>query len=389
LHVFGDLPEGLAADDFSVRLSGWLTPAEDGPHEIALRGFGGRRLKVDGVLAADLWDAPPATDIPTALFEGRQDGGEFMLHAGVRVRIEAELHAAVHAPYLLAIGCRAAQTADLMQAAVDAAAASDVAIVVVGNDETWETEGRDRKTTTLPGRQDELVERVAAANKRTIVIVNAGCPMALPWSDRVAAIIYAWFPGQEFGNALADVLTGRSEPGGRLPFTIAARETDYPALSTTPGEEERLVYAEGLNVGYRHFDAAAIEPRFCFGHGLGYSKIEFESLAVSADSLPDGDAARLTVRLRNVGDRAGKQVVQVYVSDLESSVTRPQRELKGFSAVRLGPGESFDLSMALEDRDLAYWDETAAGWRIEPGRFEILVGASSRDIRLKASLELD
>jgi beta-glucosidase len=388
MHFFADLPQGLVQDDFSVRLSGWVTPAESGPHEIALRGFGGRRLKVDGVTAADLWDAPPAADVPTALFEGREDGATFELQAGKPVLIEAELHSSMMAACLLAIGCRSPQEGDRIEQAVAAAAAADAAIVVVGNDEAWESEGRDRGTVTLPGRQDELVERVAAANPRTVVVVNAGCPMDLPWSDRVAAVLYAWLPGQEFGNALADVLLGRSEPGGRLPFTIAAREADYPALSTTPGEQEQLVYAEGINLGYRHFDAAGVEPRFCFGHGLGYARIEFETLEVAADGLPEGDSAQLRVRLRNAGTRAGKEVVQVYVADLESSVPRPPRELKGFTAVHLEPGEIIDVSLALEDRDLAYWDVEAAGWRIEPGRFEILVGASSRDIRLRASLEL-
>jgi beta-glucosidase len=389
MHLFADLPQGLVQDDFSVRLSGWVTPAESGPHEIALRGFGGRRLKVDGVPAADLWNAPPATDVPTALFEGRQDGGTFELQAGKPVLIEAELHSAVNAACLLAIGCRSPQQADRLEQAVAAAASADAVIVVVGNDEAWESEGRDRSTVTLPGRQNELVERVAATNPRTIVVVNAGCPMDLPWADRVAAVLYAWLPGQEFGNALADVLLGKSEPGGRLPFTIAARESDYPALSTTPGEQEQLVYAEGVNLGYRHFDAAGIEPRFCFGHGLGYARIEFESLEVAADGLPEGDSAQLKVRLRNVGSRAGKQVVQVYVADLESSVPRPPRELKGFAAVHLAPGESTDVFLALEDRDLAYWDGDGGGWRIEPGRFEIQVGASSRDIRLRAALDLE
>jgi beta-glucosidase len=217
MHFFADLPQGLVQDDFSVRLSGWVTPAESGPHEIALRGFGGRRLKVDGVTAADLWDAPPAADVPTALFEGREDGATFELQAGKPVLIEAELHSSMMAACLLAIGCRSPQEGDRIEQAVAAAAAADAAIVVVGNDEAWESEGRDRGTVTLPGRQDELVERVAAANPRTVVVVNAGCPMDLPWSDRVAAVLYAWLPGQEFGNALADVLLGRSEPGGGLP----------------------------------------------------------------------------------------------------------------------------------------------------------------------------
>ena len=389
LHIFGDLPHGIEPDDFAVRMSGWLTPAESGPHEMELRGFGGRRLLVGGVVAADLWSASPAGDIPTALFEGSQDGGTFELRAGEPVLVAAELHSASHSPYQLNIGCRAPQAADQMERAVAAAAAADVAIVVVGNDEVWESEGRDRKTVTLPGRQNELVEHVAAANPRTIVVVNAGCPMDLPWADRVAAVLYAWLPGQEFGNALADVLLGAAEPGGRLPFTIAAGESDYPALSTKPGEQERLVYAEGLNLGYRRFDAAGVDPRFCFGHGLSYTRIEFESLEVSADGLPEGDSARLKVRLHNTGTRAGKEVVQVYVADLEASVPRPPRELKGFAAVHLAPGETAEITLALEERDLAFWDEAGGGWRIEPGRFEILLGASSRDIRLRALLEVE
>ena len=387
MRFFGDLPKGLAQDDFSVRLSGWLTPSASGSFEIVIRGAGGRRLRVDGAVAANLWDAPPGDNIPTALFESRQDGAKFDLQAGKRVLIEAELHSAVEAPYLLAIGCRSPQASGQMERAVEAARSADVAIVVVGNDESWETEGRDRKTVALPGRQNELVERVAAVNPKTIVVVNAGCPMDLPWSDRVAAVLYAWLPGQEFGNALADVLLGVTEPGGRLPVTIAARESDYPALGTTPDEQGQLVYTEGINLGYRHFDAAGIEPRFCFGHGLGYTRIEFESLEVSADGLAAGTLAQLRVRLRNTGTRAGKEVVQVYVADLESSVPRPPRELKGFAAVHLAPGESTEVFLALEDRDLAYWDDDGGGWRIEPGRFEILVGASSRDIRLRASLE--
>jgi beta-glucosidase len=384
MHFFGDLPAGLAQDDFSVRVSCWLTPAESGAHEIAIRGFGGRRLLLDGAVVADLWQAPPAASIPTALFEGREGGGSFELTAGRRVLLQAELHSAAHAPYVLAIGCHPPHSGNGIEAAAAAAASADVAIVVVGNDDSWETEGRDRKDTILPGRQDELVEAVAAANPRTVVVVNAGCPMSLPWADRVAAVVYAWLPGQEFGNALADVLLGVAEPGGRLPFTIAAAEADYPALSTTPGAGEQLVYAEGVNVGYRHFDAAGIEPRFCFGHGLGYTRIEFESLEV-VDALSSG-AAQLRVRLHNSGTRAGKAVVQVYVADVEASVPRPPRELKGFTAVRLEAGESTDVLLSIEERDLAFWDEAGGGWRIEPGRFELLVGASSRDIRLRATL---
>jgi len=205
----------------------------------------------------------------------------------------------------------------------------------------------------------------------------------------VAAIIYAWLPGQEFGNALADVLLGVAEPGGRMPVTIARDSGDYPALNTTPDEHDQLVYSEGVDIGYRHFDAKAIEPRFCFGHGLGYTDFEYESLGLAADGKVEGEPLELRIRLRNAGDRAGKEVVQVYVADLESSVRRPPRELKGFAVVRLEPGESAEIGMAISDRDLAFWDTERNAWHVEPGSFEIQVGRSSRDIRLRARFELE
>jgi beta-glucosidase len=387
-HFSGGLPGVLPQNDFAVRLSAWLTPRLSGPHQVVMRGVGGRRLFVDGVAAADAWN-DSVVDAPTAIFAAKERGATFQLEAGKRVLIVAEAHSNSIETIVLSIGCAEPEVGDAMASAVAAAASADVAIVVVGTDETWESEGRDRKTVTLPGRQDELVQLVAAANRKTVVVVNSGCPMDLPWADKVAAVIYAWLPGQEFGHALADVLLGLREPGGRLPVTLARRAADFPAYDTTPGPNEELEYREGINLGYRGFDAAATEPRFAFGHGLGYTTFEYESLELGADGLADGEPLELRVKLRNTGPRSGKEVVQIYVADLESSVPRPPRELRGFAVVRLAPGEAVELALALEDRDLAYWDIDSHSWRIEPGRFEIQVGRSSRDIRLRQSFELD
>jgi len=388
VHLFGDLPAGLVQNDFAVRISAWLTPKVTGPHEVAIRGIGGRRLLVDGVPAADEWDAPSGVDIPTAVFEAKEKGGTFEFEAGKRVLISAEAHSNTDGPSLLAIGCASREGRNLLEAAVAAAASADVAIVVVGTDETWESEGRDRKTVTLPGRQNELVERVAAVNRKTVVVVNSGCPMDLPWADKVAAVLYAWLPGQEFGNALADVLLGIAEPGGRLPMTLARRAEDFPAYDTTPGPAEELVYKEGVNVGYRGFDVAGVEPRFAFGHGLGYTTFKYESLSLATGGLADGEPLELRVKVRNTGTRPGKEVIQVYVSPQGAPVPRPPRELKGFAVVRLEPGEAAEVSLALEDRALAFWDAKRHNWRVEPGRYEIQVGHSSRDIRLRSSFEL-
>lgn len=388
LHLFGDLPAGMAQNDFAVRMSGWLTPAVSGPHKVAMRGLGARRLLVDGTLAADEWGAPGGVDVPTALFEGAEQGATFDFQAGKRVLIQAEAHSATHDPAVLAVGCAGPEAADDIEAAVAAAASADVAIVVVGNDEAWETEGRDRKTVTLPGRQDELVSRVAAANPRTVVVVNAGCQADLPWADEVAAVLYAWLPGQEFGSALADVLLGLAEPGGRLPLTIARREADYPALVTTPDVDDKLVYREGVNVGYRGFDVAGIEPRFAFGHGLGYTSFEYESLTISAEGPAEDGTLELRVKVRNAGTRPGKEVVQVYLPAVESSTPRPSRELKGFGVARLEPGATMEVPIALARRHFSVWDVERHGWRVEPGRFEVEVGHSSRDIRLRETIEL-
>jgi beta-glucosidase len=170
--------------------------------------------------------------------------------------------------------------------------------------------------------------------------------------------------------------------------TIARRPADFPAYSTTPGPNEELVYSEGVNVGYRGFDVAGAEPRFAFGHGLGYTTFEYESLDLVSDGLAEGEPLEVRVMVRNSGTRPGKEVVQIYVSDLQASAPRPPRELKGFAVVRLAAGETKELALTLEDRHLAYWDSTRHSWRIEPGRFEVQVGRSSRDIRLHALLEL-
>ena len=387
LHLFGDLPPGIAQDNFSVRLSAWLTPEIDGTYRIVMRGFGGRRLLVNGHVVAEDWDAPAAVDVPTAMYAIGEEGGTFELTAGQRVLVAAELHSNTHRVSLLSIGCATPDSRDLLNAAETAAAGADLAIVVVGTDSAWETEGRDRTTASLPGRQDELVEKVLAANPRTIVVVNAGSPVNLPWAPRVPAVLYSWFPGQEFGNALADVLLGSREPGGRLPVTLACRDSDYPAFGTLPGPNDELVYSEGVNVGYRGFEAAGAAEAFPFGHGLGYTTFEYESIELTGGH-GEFEPVEVHVRIRNSGDRTGKEVVQVYVAPESPSVPRPRHELKGFAAVRLEPGQTAEIGLALEHRDLAYWDADHHRWKVEPGRYEIQVGRSSADIRLRETFEL-
>ena len=207
----------------------------------------------------------------------------------------------------------ASDARELLAEAVDAAARSDAAVVVVGSAELTESEGFDRATLALPGHQDELIRRVAAVNRRTIVVVNAGMPVLMPWAQDVQAIIYAWLPGQAMGEVLADVLLGAAEPGGRLPVTLPAAEADCPVLHAAPEGDDVLPYAEGLLVGYRGYDARGIEPRYPFGHGLGYTTWSYESMECE-ERVAAGRDLDVVVTVRNTGSRPGREVVQAYVA---------------------------------------------------------------------------
>lgn len=269
--------------------------------------------------------------------------------------------------------------------AASVAAAADIAIVLVGTTAEDESEGRDRATLSLPAGQDELVARVAAANPRTVVVVAAGSPVLMPWRDQVGAILLTWFPGQEGGHALADLLLGRSEPGGRLPTTWPARTEDVPVLDTVPVNGS-LAYAEGLFIGYRAWLRSGIEPAFPFGHGLGYT--DWEYLSASARPDTDGSGPVVRVRLRNRGRRRGREVVQLYLSRPGSAVERPGRWLGGWAAVEAAPGESVEVDVAVDRWALRHWDVGAHAWALEPGGFDVSIGRSVADLRLTTTVEV-
>lgn len=257
-----------------------------------------------------------------------------------------------------------------LAAAVELARTADVAVVVVGTTEQVESEGYDRETLALPEPQDRLVRAVAAANPRTVVVVNAGAPVLLPWRDEVGALLLSWFGGQEMGAALADVLTGEREPGGRLPTTWPASEDGV--LTTTP-TGGGLAYTEGVRLGYRTGAVGA----YPFGHGVGYTTWEYLSL----DAVPDGFA----VRVRNTGSREGKEVVQVYASRVDSTVDRPVRWLIGFATVTAQPGDEVTATVAVAPRAWQHWD---SGWRTEAGTFTVAAGGSSAHLPLHAEFTL-
>ncbi|GAA4848042.1 hypothetical protein GCM10023235_26080 [Kitasatospora terrestris] len=280
---------------------------------------------------------------------------------------------------------------ELIEEAVAAARAAEVAVVVVGTTEEVESEGVDRDSLALPGRQDELVARVAAANPRTVVVVNAGAPVLMPWRGQVAAVLLAWFPGQQGGAALADVLLGVVEPGGRLPTTWPAEEADCPVWEVAP-TEGRLAYREGLFIGYRAWQRrSGAQPAYWFGAGLGYTQWAYEGLEVRLGGPlggPEDTLAEVCVRVRNTGRRAGREVVQVYLAPDGVDRSRPDRQLAGFAVVEAGPGEVAAARLQLSVRTVQTWDETLGGWVTRPGTCTVEAGRSVADRPLTVALEV-
>jgi beta-glucosidase len=229
---------------------------------------------------------------------------------------------------------------------------------------------------------------VVAANPNTVVVLNVGSPVEMPWADEVPAILQLWYNGQEQGNALADVLFGDVNPSGKLPTTFPVRLQDNPAYINYPGENGKVHYGEGIFVGYRYYDKKELAPLFPFGHGLSYTSFAYANLKLSTDKISESENLTVSVDVTNAGKVAGKEVVQLYVHDVKSSVARPEKELKAFKKIALAPGETQKVIFTLDKEAFWYFDVAKNTWTVEPGDFKILVGASSRDIRLDAALTM-
>jgi beta-glucosidase len=378
-----EMPRGVdAAAVMSVEISGTLTAEVSGTHEVGIRGIGAFRLTAAGRTLFDGQVTPEAGDDFAATFLRPPERRiPLELAAGEQVEVSLMQSVRLHPDFAvvalsLGYGAPVGAAAELLTAAEEAARASEVAIVVVGTTEEVESEGFDRTTLALPGLQDDLVRRVAAANPRTIVVVNAGSPVELPWASKVAAVLLTWFPGQQAGDALADVLLGAAEPGGRLPTTWPVVAADCPILSTTP-TDGRLAYDEGVFIGYRAWDRHHVAPRYAFGHGLGYTTWRYEGIETS-------DASQVTVTVRNTGERSGREVVQVYVGPIgPADASRPKRWLAGFAGVTAGPGELATVTIDLPERTWQVW---ADGWSTVPGEYMIEAGHSIDDVRLRATV---
>jgi beta-glucosidase len=273
--------------------------------------------------------------------------------------------------------------------AVSAAAKAEAAVIVVGRSPKLESEGFDIKSLDLPAGQDDLIEAVAKVNKNTVLVINAGGPVIMSrWIANVSAVLDLWYGGQEGGNAIADILFGDANPSGKLPVSFVKEWKDSPAYGHYPGENLQVDYAEGIYVGYRYFDKHKVEPLFPFGYGLSYTKFDYSDLKVSPDHVAPGKPVEVSLRVHNGGSRSGAEVVELYVHDGHSSVDRPTQELKGFRRIDLAPGETKDVHFTLDRSAMAFYSTAKKDWAAEPGQFDVLVGSSSRDIKLKGSFNL-
>ena len=376
LGWFWDRPpaDGVAFDGFVAHITGRFVPDSTGEWEIGARAVGQVTVSLDG---------EPVVTIPPGVTGGAFFGmgspevrGAVTLEEGRAYELTVDYPGDVDdRTRALVVSARRRPEGDHLQLAADAARGADAVIVLVGTDDDWETEGEDRTSLGLPGHQDALVSAVAAVNPNTIVVLNTGSPVTMPWLDEVPAVLQMWFPGQEIGDALVDVLTGVAEPGGRLPLTFPRRLEDTPAFGSYPGTDGRAAYSERLFIGHRWADREDIEPLFPFGFGLGYTTFEWELASVEGGV----DAGvTVSVTLRNTGARDGGEVVQVYVEPPAGDPERPLRHLGGFTRVDREAGDEATAMVELSRRAFASWLD--GEWVVPPGDYTIWVGAHSRDL---------
>ena len=370
---FEDFPQ----DNFSVRWNGYIKVDQSGRYTLDVASDDGVRFYFDDKLVIDDWN------------------DHALLTNSYTVNLEANKFYKIKLEYyengggaIVKFGWRKPND-ELIVDAINAAKNSDVAIVFAGTNYTYESEGYDRKDLSLPNEQDELINQIAAANKNTIVVLTTGSPVLMDkWIDKVDGLIEAWFAGEQAGNAIAEILLGEANPSGKLPITFPKRWEDCSAFNTYKKEDGTTRYEDGIYVGYRHFEKNKIEPLFPFGYGLSYTTFEYSGINLSSKEIDNNDKLTISLKLKNTGRSKGSEVVQLYINDLQSSVDRPVKELKAFKKVSLNPGEEKVVELTIDQNALSFFDTHKKMWIAEPGKFEVLIGSSSKDIKLKDTFNL-
>jgi beta-glucosidase len=371
---FNDIPGiGGPGDRGRVRLTATVTAAIAGTYRLCVGGTGDATLSMDGRELVQ-WPAPELSDVMGVVAQADTAGADVELAAGQRFTVAAEAAFTPGRVQSITAGYYAPTPPDLLGAAEAAARDSDLVVLFVGDNTSSSRESADRDNTSLGAVQVELIERVAAANPRTVVVVNASRSVDMPWVDRVSAVLMVWYPGQEFGAALADVLLGRRSPGGRLPITIAMRDEDYAGHGVTLDDELNLDYELIKPGGFGHLERTGKAARFPFGFGLTYTWFRHENPTLNVDI--ETKMATVTVSVQNCGDRPGREVVQVYGRAPGEDHSR----LIGFGAVELAPGAQGDITIDLPARAFSRWDESTNKWSVPSGEHVIRIGRSAEDV---------
>ncbi|MDG2020262.1 MAG: glycoside hydrolase family 3 C-terminal domain-containing protein [SAR86 cluster bacterium] len=369
----------------SVRFTGELQPEFSGEYNFEIFSIGPSRLSIDGENLIDNWSSQEPGDAFFGMGSSpRREKINF--EKGETYLLEVEYKWEGRFP-AVQIGMQPPDQFDLMEEAITLAKESDAVVLIAGTNSDWETEGNDRANLDLPSNQNELIETICKLNKNTVVVLNTGSPCEMPWVENAKAILQCWFPGQEFGNSLADILLGKINPSGKLPTTFPKKLSDTPAYPTYPGKDMQMDYEEGLFIGYRWYDKESIEPLFPFGHGLSYTTFEYSNLRAMP---PKGNSsvAAFEVDITNTGDIAGKEVLQGYITVNGSQIERPQKELKKFEKISLESGETKKVKFELSEKDLSFWSIENNTWQVEPAEYTFSIGASATDIKDSVSVWL-
>lgn len=409
LLLAGRNDPGVPTSGFHFIADGLVTVGHSGDHAVSLVQVSPCQLSVDGTVVIDAMAGTTARGEAFFGMGSEEITAIVHLEADRSHRFTLVCDASnkqwVHGAQ---IGLAPVEHGDPIERAVDIARTSDLALIVVGTTNDWESEGHNRHSLDLPGRQEELIRRVAAVNPRTVVFVNSGAPVSMGWTDDVPAVAQVWFGGQEMGDGVVDVLVGDRDPGGRLPMTIPESIEHTPAFGNFPGEHGQIRYGEGLLIGHRWFEARHLPVRYPFGHGLSYTNFEIgepqvSDLEIMSDGTVEGTGSiTLRVQVANIGHRAGSHVVQIYIAPREPRVQRPPQELKAFGKVHLEPGDSTLVHFDLGARDFAYWDpgdryrialepqvtgertvrslDRTGQWVVDPGLYDIRIASSSSEV---------
>ena len=386
VRFFGSVPVGVPTGPCILQLRGAYVPAVTGPHEVGAIVTGRPSVRVGQRQLAEAGQALPPGDSFFG-FASAEQLATIDMRAGEPVAIDVELR--MRQPFAgLRIGVRPPADEGMLDRAIEAARDADAVIVVVGTNDEWETEGSDRSTIELPGDQDDLVRRIAAVNDRTIVVVNAGSPVAMPWADDVTAIVVPFFGGMEMGDAVAEVLLGDADPGGRLPITFPKRLEDAPAWPHYTPVDGVQRYDEGFGIGYRGHDRSGVEPLFPFGHGLSYGDADWGPAEASTTSVPPDGSVTVTVPVTATGERDATVVVQGYVAPVDPPVDREPKALRTWAKSVVRAHTTEQMTLTFGPQSFRRWDGHAHRWVVDAGSYDLVIAASATDVRSTIRIEV-